>query len=561
MRLADMKIGARLFAGFGLMILITGGLGVLSVSQLRSISAQTELMHRHPFTVSSALAEANAGIISMHRSMKDLALAYEDKDIAVAEAAIDQAEAVVIAGLDLARARFLADTAIFDDLRDALERWRPIRKEIVAMMKEGRSVEGADLTKGAAARQAALIQGLMGSAIRLATEDAANFRERAQTQQQDATVLLLGAFAVLVAVGLAVALVATRSLTRPLESLRRSMTTLASGGDEAVSVPCLDRRDEIGDMARAVGVFAGNANEMRQLAEERRQAEARASEERRLARAALAGEFEATVKALVASLADEASRMSRTASSMSSAVADASDGAAAAEDSAKAAAGDVQTVVDAVTRMSGAIAEIERQVVASSSTTADAVGKAQGASANVQSLAAVADRIGEVVGLINSIAGQTNLLALNATIEAARAGDAGKGFAVVAGEVKHLASQTSRATHEISSQIAQVQAATAETVTAIQDIARIIVDMSHVVESITHSVTLQQAAAGEITARVEAAVRGAGLVVGNVARVSSVSHQAGLASDQVLEQSRGLSDRTGNLMDEVTRFIAGIRAR
>ncbi len=558
--MTTMKIGVRLFAGFGLMILITGILGVLSILQVRSVSAQTELLHRHPFTVSSALSEANGAIISMHRAMKDLALAFEDSDIVAAEKAIDDGEAEVGRKLDLAQDRFLADRTIFEDLRKALAQWRPIRQEIVSMMKQGRSVEAADVTKGAAAKQAAVIQELMTKAITLASADADRFLATAQQEQRTATVTLVFSLAILALIGMATALVVTRSLTRPLEDLRQCMGALATGNYD-VEVPCQDRGDELGDMARTVSVFGDNGREMRRMAEERLRAGEQASIDRRIARDALAGEFESKIKAVVEGLSGAAKGMSTTASSMSAAATEASSEASAARQAADTASENVQRVSSAATQLATAITDIERQVATSSRTTAEAVDKAERASSNVASLANAADRIGEVVELITNIAKQTNLLALNATIEAARAGEAGKGFAVVAGEVKHLANQTSSATEEISDQIGRVQQATAEAVTAISDIVRIIVDMSRATEAITRSVEQQQASSHEIGRSVEEAVRGTGDVVGRVTRLDDAARQAGQASNLVLSQSQGVSLQTDGLMVEVGNFIADIRSR
>ncbi|EME68347.1 methyl-accepting chemotaxis protein [Paramagnetospirillum caucaseum] len=560
MRLADVRIGVRLFAGFGLMIAVTGALGLFSSLQLRSISAHTELLYRHPFTVSTALSEADGGIIAMHRAMKDLALAFEDSDVAKAEAAIDAAEARVVRKLDAARERFLADRAVFEQLGKALAAWKPIRAEIVEMMKQGRSVEAADLTKGAAARQAEVIQTLMASAITLAAEDAARFREQAESEQKSAAFSLLVSFVAFAVFGLALALAVTRSLTRPLESLRSCMGTMATG-DYGVMVPGRDRKDEIGGMARTLDVFAENGRQMGQLAEERRQAESRASVERRDSRLALAAEFEEKVTAVMGRLSEAAAEMSRAAASMSGVAADASRQAGSAESAAGAASANVRNVADAARDLSHSIAAIERQVAASSTTTADAVGKAERASANVAGLASAAERIGQVVDLITTIAKQTNLLALNATIEAARAGEAGKGFAVVASEVKNLANQTAGATEEISNQIAQVQSATGEAVAAIGDIVRTIGEISRAVESITQAVAEQQSATHRIADSVSAAVGGTGDVVGSVGRVAAAAAQAGDAASLVLGQAGGVARRTDDLMGEVSAFIEGIRAR
>nr|WP_082700320.1 methyl-accepting chemotaxis protein [Magnetospirillum sp. XM-1]CUW37498.1 conserved protein of unknown function \ len=558
MRLADVRIGVRLFAGFGLMIAVTGALGLFSSLQLRSISGHTELLYRHPFTVSTALSEADGGIIAMHRAMKDLALAFEDSDIAKAEAAIDAAEGRVVKKLEAARERFLADRAVFDQLGKALAAWKPIRAEIVEMMKQGRSVEAADLTKGAAAKQAEVIQGLMASAIALAAEDAARFRERAESEQRSAGFSLLASFLACAVFGLWLAFWVTRSLTRPLEALRACMATMATG-DYGVMVPGGERKDEIGAMARTLDVFAENGRQMGQLAEERRQADSRASVERRESRLALASEFEEKVTTVMTRLSEAAAEMSRAAQSMSGVATEASGQAGSAQSAAGTASDNVRQVAEAAEDLSHSIAAIERQVAASSTTTAEAVGKAERASANVAGLASAAGRIGQVVELITTIAKQTNLLALNATIEAARAGEAGKGFAVVAGEVKNLANQTARATDEISSQIAQVQAATDEAVGAIGDIVRTIGEISRAVESITQAVAEQQSATHRIADSVGRAVGGTEEVVGSVGRVSAAAAQAGDAAALVLGQADGVARRTDDLMGEVGAFIAGIR--
>ncbi|WP_043745502.1 methyl-accepting chemotaxis protein [Paramagnetospirillum magneticum] len=559
MRLADVRIGVRLFAGFGLMIIITGALGLFSSLQLRSISAHTELLYRHPFTVSTALSEADGGIIAMHRAMKDLALAFEDSDIAKAEAAIDAAESRVVKKLDTARERFLADRAVFDQLGKALAAWKPIRAEIVEMMKQGRSVEAADLTKGAAAKQAEEIQTLMASAISLAAEDAARFREKAESEQVSAGLSLLVSFLAFAVAGLGLALLVTRSLTRPLEALRTCMASMATG-DYEVAVPGGERKDEIGAMARTLNVFAENGRQMGRLAEDRREADRRASVERRESRLALAAEFEEKVTAVMGRLSEAAAEMSHAAQSMSGVAADASGQASSAESAADTASANVRNVAEAADELSHSIAAIERQVAASSSTTAEAVGKAERASANVAGLATAAERIGQVVDLITSIAKQTNLLALNATIEAARAGEAGKGFAVVASEVKNLANQTAGATDEISTQIAQVQSATGEAVAAIGDIVRIIGDISAAVGSITQAVAEQQSTTRRISDSVSAAVGGTEEVVGSVGRVAAAAAQAGDAASLVLGQSNGVARRTDDLMGEVEAFIEGIRA-
>ncbi len=250
----------------------------------------------------------------------------------------------------------------------------------------------------------------------------------------------------------AIAWMIGRSITRPLGQLGTRMQTLADGQlDE--DIPGVGRRDEIGKMAATVQVFKDNALRIRGLEQQEAEAEKRAAAERQAAMQNIANEFEASVDGIVRSVASSAIGMQRTAESMTSSASDASGRAANVASASERASNNVGTVAAAAEELSSSVAEIARQVTQSTEIATKAVGDAERTNATVQVLSSGAEKIGEVVQLIHSIAAQTNLLALNATIEAARAGEAGRGFAVVASEVKALANQTAKATEEISARL------------------------------------------------------------------------------------------------------------
>jgi methyl-accepting chemotaxis protein len=380
---------------------------------------------------------------------------------------------------------------------------------------------------------------------------------------------------------------AARSVVLPLSALSVAMRRL-SGGDRAVEVPGLGRRDEIGEMAETVLVFKQTAVEAERLAadaeaERRRAAEAeaarRAQEEARRAETdaeretrrrqqeerteklvSLGRAFDAKVRELLARVGAETGAMDEAASAMAGVADDTSRQAGTVSVAATQASANVQTVAAAAEQLAGSVSEIGRQVAQSARIAAEAVSETERTNHTVEGLATEAARIGEVINLINDIAAQTNLLALNATIEAARAGEAGKGFAVVASEVKNLATQTAKATEGIASQIQGIQSSTSAAVEAIRRIGTTIAEVNSIASSIAAAVEEQGAATAEISRNVQQAATGTEQVSRSISSVSDAAGEAGRTAERVRAAATTLTGQSRILQDEIACFLDDLHA-
>ena len=368
-------------------------------------------------------------------------------------------------------------------------------------------------------------------------------------------VVLAVAILVTLAMGLWIAL---SGVVRPIFRLNQAMRGLA-GRDWTTHIPGTARSDELGAMAQAVVALRDAGIEADRLAAAQ-DTERQAKAERAERLASLTARFEGKAGQLVGLVAAAATELQSTAQGMAGIAETTNSQTATVAAAAEEASANVQTVAAAAEELAASIAEITRQVGESARIAGRAADDATRTDAIVRALAEGAQKIGDVVGLISSIAGQTNLLALNATIEAARAGDAGKGFAVVASEVKSLAQQTARATEDIGRQIGQIQSATREAVDAIGAIATTIGEVNHIAAAIAAAMEQQGAATQEIARNVQQAAAGTQSVGANVAGVSQGATETGSAAAQVLSASSELSEQAEQLSTEVNGFIADVKA-
>jgi methyl-accepting chemotaxis protein len=358
---------------------------------------------------------------------------------------------------------------------------------------------------------------------------------------------------------LAVSIFVARSITAPLQCMTVTMNELA-GGKLDVEVPGIGRGDEIGEMAKAVEVFKSNAVARQSLEVEQRAAETRAVAGRKSDMNKMANDFEAAVGQIVDAVSSASSQLEVSAGTLTATAERAQQLATTVSAASGEASTNVQSVASATEEMASSVTEISRQVQESARMANDAVDQARTTNDRVSELSKAATRIGDVVELINTIAGQTNLLALNATIEAARAGEAGRGFAVVASEVKALAEQTAKATGEIGQQITGIQAATQESVNAIQAISGTIEKLSEISSTIAAAVEEQGAATQEISRNVQQAAMGTQQVSSNIGDVQRGASETGSASSQVLAAAQSLSGDSNRLKLEVGRFLDSVRA-
>ncbi|ACK81601.1 methyl-accepting chemotaxis protein [Methylorubrum extorquens] len=382
------------------------------------------------------------------------------------------------------------------------------------------------------------------------------------TEDADRGTSMLISFAVVGLLG-AMALagsIVVLSITRPLGSLVGVLQRMARGEIEA-EIKEAARGDEIGAVGRAVeGIKAMVARKAAEEAEVRRRADEAAAAERKRTMVELADGFEAAVGGIVGMVSASATELQATAQQMTATATETASQSTTVAAAAEEAASNVGTVAAAAEELGVSVQEIGRQVQGSSGLAQAAVGEADQTTHLVQALRTTSARIGDMVGLISNIASQTNLLALNATIEAARAGEAGRGFAVVATEVKELASQTARATEEISGQIGEIQGVTDQAVAAIGVITSRIREINNVAAGIAAAVEQQGAATQEIVRNVAQASSGTSEVTRNISGVAQASEETGIAASQVLTSSAELSRQSEHLSAEVQRFLATVRA-
>jgi len=551
-----LNIRSKMLAAFGLLLVIAIGNGIYGASQLRQLNASM-LNIRENWLPSVKKLGTIQLLTSRERVRSARLIATTDPQ---ERRKIEGEVAVMSQELARETANYAVlvsspeERQLFERFQTEYRAYSDLTGPLVATA-DAAALHAFNTTSALAQRK---VLATLDELIKLNERGVAAAGSQADAAYDQAVVGTAASVLLALLAGLGAALWLDRNITRDVVRLSEALRRVARR-DYAFELPGQGRQDEIGGMAQALDECRSGLQQADALAAA--QEEERAAKERRAGRLGdLVGQFEQKVGDMVGMLAAASTELESTARSMSGIASQTGKQSDAVLSAARQAGGGVQTVATAAEELTASIGEISRQVAQATGVTARAVQDAQRTDATVRALAESATRIGEVVGLINDIAGQTNLLALNATIEAARAGEAGKGFAVVASEVKSLAAQTAKATEEIRSQITQIQAATQQAVNDIQAITGTIDAVSSITVTIASAVEQQGAATAEIARTVAETAQATGAVTENIAAVSEGAGSTGAAAGEVLTASGELSRQSEQLSSEVRSFIAQVRA-
>ncbi len=563
MKIEKTGIAAKLAAAFAFVLALMAGLAWLSVAEVANVS-------RNLAEINNVNAVLQRHAINFRGSVHDRAIAIrdvvlyddaraQDGEVALIEelarfyAENEQAMDALVARIGVSE----AEAAMLADIAAIQERTNPLVDEIIRLQRAGRAEAAQDLLMTQAN---GLFVDWLGAINRFIDhQEAANQRIGADVTRsaEGFSSLVLGALALAALLSIAAATLVARSVIKPVQGLTHTLQRMA-GGELDATVPGVDRRDEVGAIAKALVGFRDALGA--QKAEEARVNAQMTEIEKKAALAKLADEFETTVGGLVRKLAQSSATLDGTARSLSSTAEETNMQSASVASVAEQTAANVQAVATATEQLAASAQEIGSQVSQTAIKSEAAVAQARETNTLVSELSDSAQKIGEVIAMIRAIAEQTNLLALNATIEAARAGEAGKGFAVVAAEVKGLADQTAKATDQIAAQITGMQGISEKSVGAIAAIARQIEEMSSLTNSVAAAVEEQQAATGEIARNVAEAARGTQEATSNISQVREASGRTATASEQLLTSAGELSDNAGALESEVSQFLDRVRA-
>jgi methyl-accepting chemotaxis protein len=549
--------------------LLAALMGVGSFVAIRALSTQNYNAEKMALAAKRSLfaARANQSVIALNRAEYRSALDPSDANRLAAQKIINEQLIAFHERLD--EVKKTPDQEVLAMLPDVQNTLAAYERSLKATMS---AVETAASEKVTASAQSLLATVMKSRAVaddlqakikkvadRL--DDRVNEFETRTSQEYASTseTLVVGA-AVTVLVGMLLGfLVGQYGIARPIRSMVALLQQLASGNYSA-DVHSLDRQDEVGDVAKTALVFKENGIAKIRMEAEQKEIEARQAAQRRSDMLKLADGFEAAVGEIIEVVSSASTELEASASSLTATAERGQHMATTVAAASEEAATNVQSVAAATEELSSSVNEISRQVQESAGRASTAVTQARSTTSQVSELSKAAARIGDVVELINTIAGQTNLLALNATIEAARAGQAGRGFAVVASEVKALAEQTAKATGEIGAQISGIQSATRESVDAIREISISIESLSEISSAIASAVEEQGAATQEISRNVQQAAQGTQQVSSNVIDVQRGATETGSASSQVLSSAQQLSRESNRLRFEVGKFLDTVRA-
>lgn len=559
----SLRTRSKILVGSSLPIVLLVVLGVLATTSVRNIIETSDWVN-HTYNVIGEASGIVASAVDMETGMRGFLLAGREEFLDPYRAGETSAYAG-IASLQNTVSDNPSQVARLGEVETVLRDWQSditepmiaLRREvgtsttmdeIAALVGEARGKQYFDRFRGLMADFVADERVLM-DARKLANEATAS---RTYT-------LIWGGVIFGGLIALLISFMTGRSIANPLVAMSHAMRRLA-GGDNSVDIPGSGRSDEIGEMADAVEVFKVNAIENERLQAEQVAVEAQAAEQKRQTQSQMADDLESKVKTVVQSIATAATEMQNTAEAMSEIASTAQDQSTQVAGSTEEASMNVQTVASSSEELSASIGEITRSITRSREITENAQQTTSKATVTIENLSEMAQRVGSVVNMINDIAEQTNLLALNATIEAARAGEAGKGFAVVASEVKSLASQTAKATEEISEQMAAMQDATGQSVSAISEINTVIQELGETAGSVANAISQQELATQEISRNAQEASAGTQTVSQSITSVQDAVRETGAAASQVVSRASELSEQSTALDAQITAFVAEIRA-